>query len=509
MNETAAGRRKFPPLSILGAFVFFAILWRLDFPRPSYDDLFQSGAALNMAQGGDFSDPFLVRQEFPSHYYFVYPPLHSYLFAGWLKLFGISAVSATAYPMLCCFVIAAATIIILRRHGASVWLEWFVPLGVSFGILYLALRPEPPGIALAMTGLALTDADATHKRASYQFTGLLLLIFGASAAPRVTIFIASLAFYAGYRTWQAASNARERWRVAVWWLAAVAIAFLAFLAMIHFRLAEFLHTFAYHASGRLYKDRLASIRDYLFKYLGYLQIPIVILPLLLLPWALKRPKDDLSLPAFFLAGAIPFVLWTGGIGSATAWWAFLMLMLLLGSLSQSIPRGRAVWLYAVIFLFLVVINRKNIAQSWGLVSGNIRPDFGPEIADVRSLRPTPGHPMLVDSWVARYVYDYRLPEGVIDAEWCVRFPGAGPGSYRVTNDTSPQLRNGDIFVVGNYMRRSLEVYTMLDPVPLPMWSFLGLNQLSFEKYPRWVYIIPSENCKEVRTNASMVLPSDK
>jgi heme/copper-type cytochrome/quinol oxidase subunit 2 len=464
------------------------------------------GAALNLASGGDFSNPLIVRQEFPSHYYFVYPPLHSYVFAGWFKLFGISAASVTAFPILCCFVISAATILILRRHRASVWLEWFVPLGVTFGIMYLGLRPEPLGVALAMSGFALTDADATHKRAANQFTGLLLLIFGASAAPRVTLFVVSLAVYAGYRTWQAAANSRERWRVAIWWFAAVSIAFLAFLAMIDFRLGEFLSTFHHHAAGRLYKHRFTAVGKYLFEYLGYLQIPIILLPLALLVWALKKPKDDLSRPAFFIAGAIPFVLWTGGLGSGTAWWAFLMLVLLAGSLLRTLPRARAITLQVVIFLVLAVINRKDFAQCWGKISGNILPDQGAQFAAAKNLQSTPEHPLLVDGWVARYVYDYRLPKDAVDAEWCVRFPGAGPGSYRLPNDSSPQLRKGDIFVVGNYMRRSLEIYTYLDPLPPPKWNAFGLPQLAFEKYPRWVYIIPSEDCKDVRASASLVLP---
>jgi hypothetical protein len=508
MKQLLGSWRRLTPLSILGAFVFFAILWRLDYPKPSYDDLFQAGAAFHMAQGGDFSNPLIVRQEFPGHYYFVYFPLHCYLLAGWLKLFGINTASATAYPMLCCFITSAATIAVLRRHAASVWLEWMVPLGVTFCIMFLGLRAEPPAVALAMAGFALSETDVTRKSASHQFSGLLLLILGATTAPRVTIFVASLGFYVVHRAWRAAANSRERWRVAFWLLASAAAAFLAFLVMIGFHLAEFLRIFHYHAAGRLYRNRLVSIEDYFVHYLGYIQASIIVLPILLLMWAFTKPRDDLNRPAFFLAGAVPLVLWTGGVGHGSDWWAFLMLVLLAGSILRSIPRKQAILLRSVIFLVLAIINRKNFAQTWGLVSGNIRPDCGPEYQAIRSRHPTPEHPMLVDSSTARYVYDYRLPEGVIDAECCERFPGTSPGSYRSPGDSSPQLHNGDIFVIGYFMRHTLEVYTYLDPLPPPKWSFLGLKQLTFEKYPRWVYVIPSENCKGIRTNSSMVLPSN-
>jgi len=58
------------PLSIAGALVFFCGLWLLDFPKPMVDDLFYTGAALNLAGGGDFSNPMLVRQEVPQPFLF-------------------------------------------------------------------------------------------------------------------------------------------------------------------------------------------------------------------------------------------------------------------------------------------------------------------------------------------------------------------------------------------------------------------------------------------------------
>src|SRR5260370_29230652 len=62
------------PLSIAGALVFFCGLWLLDFPKPMVDDLFYTGAALNLAGGGDFFNAMLVRQGFPSHFFFLFSP---------------------------------------------------------------------------------------------------------------------------------------------------------------------------------------------------------------------------------------------------------------------------------------------------------------------------------------------------------------------------------------------------------------------------------------------------
>lgn len=494
------------PWSFFVVILFFTGLWLLDFPKPTYDDLFQAGAALNLADGADFSNPLIVRQEFPSHYFFVYPPLNSYVFAGWLKLFGINALSVTAFPIFNCIVISFATIWVLRRHKAWVGLEWFVPLGVLYGVLYLGLRPEPLAIALAMSGFALADADATGKRGAFQVIGFLLIFLGCSAAPRVTLFTASLAAYAGYRAWRLAGNARERWNVVLWWVGALMVSGLIFLLMIHFQLAEFVRAFHFHAAGRISQVKLKVIWEYLHGYLGYLQLPLLLLPAALAVWAVTKPKDDLSRPALFVAAMVPLAFFTGGIGSATTWWAFLVMILLAGSLLTGLSKPGALGLQVSIFLIMTIVNRKTFAQCWGIASGNIKSDRGEQLAKVQSLQPTPEHPLLVDGWVARYVYDYRLPKGTIDAEWCVRFPGAGPGSYIIPGDTTPQLRMGDVFVVGYYMKRSLEIYTQLPASPPTTWNAFGMRQLSFESRPCHAYIITAEDCKAVRPEAAMALP---
>src|SRR5580704_5304679 len=156
MADEATVKARFPR-AIAGAFALFLMLWLMDFPKPMVDDLFYTGAAMNMAQGGDFSNPMLARQEFPSHYFFVYPPLHSHLLAGWLKVFGVNALAMTAFPMLLYFIAAIAAIAILRKHAAPVWLEWLAPLGVSTSLLATGLRSEPLAIALTMAGFALFE----------------------------------------------------------------------------------------------------------------------------------------------------------------------------------------------------------------------------------------------------------------------------------------------------------------------------------------------------------------
>lgn len=146
------------PKALFTALALSMILWLSDFPKPNWDDLFYSGAGIHLAEGGDLSNPLIARQGFPSHYFFVYPPLQSYALGAWLKCFGISTRSITALPILCFFSICCATILVLRRYRANPVLEWLVIPGAMFGILPLGLRPEPLSVALAMCGFALADS---------------------------------------------------------------------------------------------------------------------------------------------------------------------------------------------------------------------------------------------------------------------------------------------------------------------------------------------------------------
>jgi hypothetical protein len=158
----------------------------LDFPKPMVDDLMMCGAGLNLAGGGDFSNPLIVRQQMPAHLFFVYPPVHPHTVAGWVKVFGISSASLTAFQLMTYLATAIATVMLLRRHQAPTWLEWMVPLSVSVAFLPIGLRPEPLAVALIMAGFALLDAYSKRKIACS--IGFLLLGLGIATAPRMAPF---------------------------------------------------------------------------------------------------------------------------------------------------------------------------------------------------------------------------------------------------------------------------------------------------------------------------------
>jgi len=93
------------------AYLSVTLLWAAlaagGFPFPHMDDPFFVGAGLNLAQGGSLVNPLM---EGTTHFY-SYPPLQSYLLAGWLKLFGVSVGSMVAMYVVISW---AATLFVIR-----------------------------------------------------------------------------------------------------------------------------------------------------------------------------------------------------------------------------------------------------------------------------------------------------------------------------------------------------------------------------------------------------------
>ena len=295
--------------------MLFIVLWLMDFPKPMVDDLFYTGAGMNVAQGGDLSNPMLARQGFPSHFFFAYPPLHSWLLAGWLKIFGINTLAMTAFPLFMYFVTAVATIAILRHHKAPVWLEWLAPLGVSTSLLALGLRSEPVSIALTMAGFALLDCG--RKAAVWLLPAFLLMALGASAAPRTMVFSAGLILLACNRLWvMPPGQCPRKHRLWIAMALGLGLAVLIFLVQIHFRVGEFWRSFQEHAQRVGSGGHATSLINFLNEnpFLTGAQFPLVLLLVGLMIFAWQRQRCDLTRTALALVVAFPFVMCIGGWG---------------------------------------------------------------------------------------------------------------------------------------------------------------------------------------------------
>ena len=175
------------PWSLLAAAVFFGFLWRLDFPKPGYDDLFYNRAAMNLAGGGDYSNPLLERQAYPAAAtFFEYPPLH---------LLRARRLVENLWRQLCLtnrlrrFLAGYAGDLRgdddfnLAQTRSSAGLAGMAgSTGVAFGFLAVALPPETLGVALTLTGFAV--AERGQGSSGRQLAGFSLMFLKTSRARR-------------------------------------------------------------------------------------------------------------------------------------------------------------------------------------------------------------------------------------------------------------------------------------------------------------------------------------
>jgi hypothetical protein len=468
---------------------FFLFLWAMDFPKPYFDDLFYNGAALNLAQGGDFSNPLLARQGFPNHFFFVYPPLHSYAVYGWLSLFGISSASMLGFQNTMHLIIAAAMILILKRHNSPAIFSWLAPLGVAAVFLKPGLRPEALAVALTMAGYTLLTYCRTAGLRCW--IAFVLMSLGASAAPRTAPFSAALAAMGAWEWMRSApENKSSRLRLCVLAGLALAVAGVVFLALIQFQLREFMETFHLHYT-RLEHGTLRL----LYRYLRDLEpgvIGILWLAIVVLCASLQGPVDELSRVCYCLAGVLAFMAFTGALGHGSSWYVVFILFLMAGSLVKRIP---AVWgtllRWTVVFLLLMA-NSAALIGAFGQLTGKVEQRPPENLETIRQFRSTAEHPLVLDVAVARYAFDYRLPVGCFDFEFAAHFP-----AYTAT-DIKP--RDGDIFLLSPGTALGINgkgncFYT------IEWWNVPGLENWSQLKYPHQVYVIPARDLLRTKTAA--------
>lgn len=475
---------------LIGTAIFFAVLCIFDYPKPMSDDLFYTGAALNMAGGGDFSNPLLARQAFPSHYFFVYPPFQAYAVYAWVSVFKVSAASLLAFQNLTYFIIAAMTMLILRWHRAPQFFLWLVPLSITAFFLKAGFRPEGFAVAATLAGYALF----LYRGRNLWFAGIAfaLLFLGAISAPRNGIFAAVFLIASGWEQMKSVKTANERARYVAVAAAALLAVLFVFCAMIHFRLAEFYQTFHLHST------RLGGNKIFLFlifiKYVGTRCIPIYLLAAFFVIASLRLHMGSAERLGCGLALAFVASGFMGGLTWGNGWYASLIAFLSGGAFFSK--AGPAAWRRfakpAMVLVFLMA-NLTLAIQTFGEFTGNIVVT-APENADeVRSMRSTPEHPVLVTEPVCRYVFDYKIPPGFVLFEFSAPFPGF--------NATDAPLKAKDTFVLGpgalNMMNDRLHTH-----FPVETWSAFGLKNFTEYKYPKEARVLRVPEIKELMSRPS-------
>ncbi len=326
------------------------------------------------------------------------------------------------------------------------------------------------------------------------FFALFLMFLAGATAPRNDIFVAALILLAGWRLWRdSASTSRQRWHFFFLALGALGLVGLFFMCMIHFRIAEFWRVFHVHAqlvTGLPGQKR--SLSALLRHHFGIMQQVLLALGGVMFYLVFRGRSDRLVHIGLAIGAAFPIAFFTNALGHGVGSWnALLVILFLSAALLKRSPRaGRVVLSVALGSLFLW-LSAPDLVQVFGILSGKIQPDQGEQYNAARALTSTPQHQLFVDPSVARYTFDYKTPRGCIDFWFAAPFtwPGGALTSYQ------PQ----DIYLLSPDWRDFVERNTYLEHQPRPKWSWFGL---SFDRFPRKVFIVPAESCKAVKSETA-------
>lgn len=275
------------------------------------------------------------------------------------------------------------------------------------------------------------------------------------------------------------------------------LAGFVFLCLVHFQPGDFLATFRFHSTRYTLMKATATRRLVVFaiEHLRILNWPLLLIPLGLLLFLLRKPKDNLTKAGICTMAAFPLAAAAGLVAIGAMWWPILA-MLFLGAAALKIVSAR--WrtgLTTAIIAMLLVANRRDFIAMAGILSGKISADLGEESAAALAVRPSRESGLLIDSWIARYLYDYRLPQGALDLQFGAPFPGWLPGCTPLPPTKGPEFRTGDVFLAGPRVVEHLINFTYLDERDIAKWRPFGISAFASEKNPRRVYVIPAESCK--------------
>ncbi len=402
---------------LLGIVIVMVALWTAGYPLPHVDDLFYTGASIELARSGQLENPFLIvfSDSLGSLSFYSIPPALPYLLAAWIKCFGVSTVSLTGFHVFVQFLLVLVVYRVVRSLGggtagslAAAWVALIFP--ITYG-----MRPDALAMLLAVAGCLL----ATQRTSLLVLVGSLVAALAVLTHPLAAALVIPPFFYLWCRS---ARHPMVFLKILGASLAGVLIAFALFLLAIRGELMEFMRV-------------LAATRD-----------------LIMRPSLMNRPAEFvtaftmgqqlwLTAPALLLiAGSIircsVVRSHTGSSRDFDLW------LLWLGALAIGIflYPGRMAHYALSIGLVLVLVSSANHRFSF-LVAALVAaaaaisnagsllfPFFGeltkPDLAGIRheiELRQQTGQKVLcLDEVAARYVFDFNLPEGSRD--WILRQP---------------------------------------------------------------------------------------
>ncbi|QYM80480.1 hypothetical protein K0B96_07700 [Horticoccus luteus] len=426
MSASTIGEAGVWALALMGG-----LLWWLGYPRPHVDDLFFTGASVELAHSGRLLNPWLSvwSASLGSDKFYAFPPVLPCAQALWIVGFGVSTAGFTAFHILVQTALEICVFQLVRATGGNRVLALCAAGVTALFPLTYGMRPD----ALALLLVVLGQRMAISNEKWHWAAGAFLSAAAVLTHPLAMAFVVPL-YGMRFLVLRSTPTRIPQWFVFT--VFGVAVAFAAFLVAIQGELVEFLRAISLHrqlaTAPRWYMGPFYFWREMTFGKEVWLQGPIFLLILAgIIPAFCGRSPSQRSqsvrrLYAVWLVSLILGCFLYAGRMAHYAAYAGLVLAIV----SWAESRWRHV--FAVSALAAVVLNNAG-ALLTPIFGDNARPD----VTTIRqAVHEHPGKTLCLDEVVARYVYDFRLPPGAQD--WGLRNPAgigaAGTVAAKPTNE---------------------------------------------------------------------------
>lgn len=406
--------------------IFWLILFSLNYPPPHIDDLFFTGAAINLAKGGDFINPWLAAwSDRVLDRFYVQPPFYSYTLAGWLSLAGISTQSLLFFQCLCYTTFSIFTALILRFYRFPRIASFCIVIAFSFWMLNMGLRQDALGMAYLAVGIWLAIQD---NPLGY-FLGFSLLGASVLTAPILIAYACPLgiAILISHLQKNKPISKKYLYKRVIAIGSAILFVFILFLLCIDFNLSLFLSDMSWHSSFR--KQGLNKVIPSILWIvsIGYGEITngsvyaflLFLIALLkfnatglqqasdtqFVKYSSKSPK---ILYAIAIAMAFNLLIYPSTIPGIFNFFCWVLICLTIAKVSLK-PRNKATLILVGVFVFLINQSQSIIA----LIGKEPVPESTYRQVE-QFIRENPNKPYAIDSVAARFSLNYQLPKNTID-----------------------------------------------------------------------------------------------
>jgi hypothetical protein len=424
MNESIRRRANI----VIICLVFWTIAYCFRFPLPFVDDLYFVGTAINMSQGGDYSNPYCPSLSLfgSDKHFYAHMPGEPFALLLWITAFGISTASFSGFQCLLCGLSSISLALLIDRPGRSRLTTVIICLLIAVALGNSGMRADALALSLFCGGLHLINARSPLR------WGIccLCLFLSIISAPNYALLTPLVILYALDRQRREKGIYTPGFGINILIIFVTALtAFFLFLWAINFQLMPFIHTFT---AIKLYAEShfsapfqlaLKTVRHGLPALIYVYGIPVTAAGYLLYA---KIKKDVLDVKIFWTdvliqgAAMAAFIeTYFSSSKNGTLFHLYCCLLILFLAVHTTLKfRSIGILTSFLAFSFFIFLygqsDMKLVLSPFSCAQGN-----APEIrAEITKAQPT--H-IFVDQHALRAIYDYKIARNTFD--YCFGVPG--------------------------------------------------------------------------------------